>query len=66
MLTWITFPCYVVLFSLLIYLHPATNCGRGETEWNEIHLVDVLVNREGAELRGRTLRLHILSGQRHL
>lgn len=53
MLTWITFPCYVVLFSLLIYFI-GYKLRAGETEWNEIHLVDVLANREGAELRGRT------------
>ncbi len=53
MLTWITFPCYVILFSLLIYFI-GYKLRAGETEWNEIHLVDVLPNREGAELRGRT------------
>jgi hypothetical protein len=43
----------VVLFSLLIYFI-GYKLRAGETEWNEIHLVDVLANREGAELRGRT------------
>ena len=53
MLTWITFPCYVVLFSLLIYFI-GYRLRAGETEWNELHVVDVLVNGEQAELRGRT------------
>ncbi|WP_150107564.1 hypothetical protein [Pedosphaera parvula] len=53
MLTWITFPCYVVLFSLLIYFI-GYKLRAGETEWNELHLVDVLMNGKQAELRGRT------------
>jgi len=53
MLTWITFPCYVVLFSLLIYFI-GYKLRAGETEWNELHLVDVLMNGDHAELRGRT------------
>jgi hypothetical protein len=53
MLTWITFPCYVVLFSLLIYFI-GYKLRAGESEWNELHLVDVLMNGDNAELRGRT------------
>ena len=53
MLTWLTFPCYVVCFSLLIYFI-GYKLRAGETEWNELHLVDVLVNGDHAELRGRT------------
>ncbi len=53
MLTWITFPGYVVLFSLLIYFI-GYKLRAGETEWNELHLVDVFANGERAELRGRT------------
>jgi len=53
MLTWITFPCYVVMFSLLIYFI-GYKLRAGETEWNELHLVDVHQNGDGAELRGRT------------
>jgi len=53
MLTWITFPCYVVLFSLLIYFI-GYKLRAGESEWNELNLVDVLSAGEGAELRGRT------------
>jgi hypothetical protein len=53
MLTWITFPCYVVIFSLLIYFI-GYKLRAGETEWNELHLVDVFLKGEGAELRGHT------------
>lgn len=53
MLTWITFPCYVVLFSLLIYFI-GYKLRAGETEWNELHFVDVLMNGDSAEFRGRT------------
>lgn len=53
MLTWITFPCYVVLFSLLIYFI-GYKLRAGETEWNELHLVDVLARGEAAELRGHS------------
>ena len=53
MLTWITFPCYVVLFSLLIYFI-GYKLRAGESEWSELHLVDVLPKGDQAELRGRT------------
>ena len=53
MLTWITFPCYVVLFSVLIYWI-GFMLRAGESEWNELHVVDVLQRGEKAELRGRT------------
>ncbi len=53
MLTWITFPCYVVLFSLLIYFI-GYKLRAGESEWNELHVVDVLPKGEQAELRGQT------------
>ncbi len=53
MLTWITFPCYVVLFSLLIYLI-GYKLRAGESEWNELQVVDLLEKTDGAELRGRT------------
>jgi hypothetical protein len=53
MLTWITFPCYVVLFSLLIY-GIGYKLRAGDSEWNELHLVDVLANGRQVELRGRT------------
>ena len=53
MLTWVTFPCYVVLFSLLIYFI-GYKLRAGESEWNELHLVDVFAQGGQAELRGRT------------
>jgi hypothetical protein len=53
MLTWITFPCYVVLFSVLIYWI-GFMLRAGESEWNELHIVDVYQRGEKAELRGRT------------
>jgi len=53
MLTWITFPCYVVLFSLVIYFI-GYKLRAGESEWNELHVVDVLLNGLRAELRGCT------------
>lgn len=53
MLTWVTFPGYVVLFSLLIY-YLGYRLRAGETEWGELHLVDVLPRGEQAILRGRT------------
>jgi hypothetical protein len=52
MLTWLTFPAYVVLFSVLIYFI-GYKLRAGETEWNELHLVDVLPKGDRAELRGR-------------
>ena len=53
MLTWLTFPAYVALFSLLIYLI-GYKLRAGETEWNELHLVDVIPNGTEAAMRGRT------------
>lgn len=55
MLTWITFPTYVVLFFLLIYVI-GYKLRAGKAEWNEFHVVDVLPQAaEGrAALRGRT------------
>jgi hypothetical protein len=53
MLTWLTFPAYVVLFSLLIY-YIGYKLRAGETEWNELHLVDLLPRGAQADWRGRT------------
>lgn len=53
MLTWITFPTYVVLFSLLIYFI-GYKLRAGETEWNELQIVDVLPSGQRAAFRGRT------------
>ena len=51
MLTWITFPCYVALFSVLIWFI-GYRLRAGESEWNEIQFVDVLPKAGGAELSG--------------
>ncbi len=65
MLTWITFPCYVVLFSLLIYFI-GYKLRAGESEWNELHLVDVLFKGEQAELHGQTyVSVYSPSNQRY-
>jgi hypothetical protein len=53
MLTWLTFPAYVALFSLLIY-YIGYKLRAGETEWNELHLVDIVDHSAETELRGRT------------
>lgn len=53
MLTWITFPCYVALFSALIYL-VGYKLRAGESEWNELHIVDIFPSAQKAELRGHT------------
>ena len=53
MLTWITFPCYVLFFSGLIYFI-GYKLRSGDSEYNELHVVDVLANGDHAELRGRT------------
>lgn len=53
MLTWLTFPAYVVLFSLVIYFI-GYKLRAGESEWNELHVVDILPKAGGAELRGHT------------
>jgi hypothetical protein len=53
MLTWITFPCYVVFFSLLIYFI-GYKLRAGETEWNEVEVVDVYPHGDQADLRGRS------------
>lgn len=53
MLTWITFPCYVIFFSGLIYFI-GYRLRAGESELNELHVVDVLKNGDRAEMRGRS------------
>lgn len=53
MLTWITFPMYVVVFSGLIYFI-GVKLRAGESEWNELQIVDVLPKGARAELRGVT------------
>lgn len=53
MLTWLTFPAYVIFFSLLIYLI-GYKLRAGDSEWNELQVVDVHSTGAGAALRGRT------------
>lgn len=53
MLTWVTFPAYVVLFSLLIYFI-GYRLRSGESEWSEFHIVDVVGGDAQGTLRGRT------------
>ena len=44
---------YVAFFSLLIYFI-GYKLRAGETEWNELHVVDVIPHGEHADLRGRS------------
>ena len=53
MLTWLTFPAYVALFSGLIYLI-GYRLRAGESEWNELQVVDVLPHGEVADIHGRS------------
>ena len=55
MLTWITFPAYVALFSLLIYFI-GFKLRSGQSEYSELQVVDVLPHGTSgdAALRGRT------------
>lgn len=53
MLTWVTFPGYVLAFSGLIYFI-GFHLRAGELEWNELSLVDVLPGKDRAVLRGQT------------
>ena len=52
MLTWLTFPAYVIFFSLLIY-YIGYQLRAGQLEINEAHIVDVLPGKENT-LRGRS------------
>ena len=53
MLTWITFPLYVVAFSGLIYFI-GFRLRAGDSEYNELHVVDILPTGAKAVLHGRT------------
>ncbi len=55
MLTWVTFPGYVVFFSGLIYFI-GWKLRAGKAEWNEFHVVDMLPQARDASaaFRGRT------------
>jgi hypothetical protein len=52
MLTWLTFPLYVIFFSLLIY-YIGYRLRAGQLEINELHIVDVLPGDQ-VTLRGRS------------
>ena len=52
MLTWLTFPAYVAIFSLLIYFI-GYKLRAGQLELNELHVVDVLPGQQEV-LRGRS------------
>lgn len=53
MWTWITFPAYVALFSGLIY-YIGFKLRAGDSEWNELHVVDVIPFGQESMVRGRT------------
>ena len=53
MLTWLTFPAYVVFFSLLIY-YIGYRLRAGEIEWSELHFLDITPHGESADVRGRS------------
>jgi len=53
MLTWVTFPCYVLLFSGLIYVI-GFHLRNGELEWNELNIVDILDTWDGSIFHGQT------------
>ena len=52
MLTWLTFPVYVAIFSLLIYFI-GYKLRAGQLELNELHIVDVLPGKQEL-MRGRS------------
>ncbi len=53
MWTWITFPAYVALFSALIY-YVGFRLRAGDSEWSELHVVDVIPFGQENFTRGRT------------
>lgn len=53
MWTWLTFPAYVAFFSGLIYCI-GYRLRAGETEYNELHVVDLIPAADQADWRGRT------------
>lgn len=53
MLTWITFPIYVLFFSCLIY-YIGFQLRAGDSEFNELQVVDVFPRGDKAVLRGRS------------
>ena len=65
MLTWITFPCYVVVFSGLDLFHRLP-LRAGELEWNELNVVDVLPDGDAGRAAGPDLRFDLFAQQRAL
>ena len=63
MLTWITFPAYVAFFSLLIYFI-GYKLRAGETEWNELHVVDVIPHGDQRGPARAELWFNLFAGQR--
>ena len=53
MLTWLTFPAYVVGFSALIYLI-GYKLRAGESEFSQLHVIDVIPAGQGTEFHGQT------------
>ncbi len=53
MWTWVTFPAYVILFSALIY-YVGFRLRAGDSEWSELHVVDVIPFGQETLTRGRT------------
>jgi len=53
-LTWITFPCYVILFTGLIYWI-GYRLRAGQTEAKQFHVVDIISDHGRTYLRGRSL-----------
>jgi hypothetical protein len=53
MLTWITFPIYVALFSGLIYFI-GFKLRAGKVEWNDLSVIDIWPQGQNALLSGRT------------
>jgi len=65
MLTWITFPCYVIGFSAIIYLI-GYKLRAGDSELNQLHIVDVFPRGGQAQLRGRTFTsIYAPANERH-
>ena len=53
MLTWLTFPSYVLGFSALIYVI-GYKLRAGESELAQLHIIDVVSTGQGVELHGQT------------
>ena len=62
MLTWITFPCYVIGFSAIIYLI-GYKLRAGDSELNQLHIVDVFPRGGAGAAAGPHVHQHICSRQ---